>query len=209
MNRAERERLFQELFAANKERVRRLCYGYLGPAGEVDDLFQEIMVHVWNSLPSFRGESAPGTWLYRIAINTALVYRRKRRTTEPLPELADRGSGAHQDLEARERLTALHRASLDFVRHGIAELEKQRDPFRRFYWPFLGSLAVGESLLFAFTGHPATLWERIVWQLLAALLPFAAYELGRRVRARRFESECLPLIAQLRAIEASLKERQE
>jgi RNA polymerase sigma-70 factor (ECF subfamily) len=110
MNRAERERLFQELFGANKERIRRLCYGYLGPAGEVDDLFQEIMVHVWNSLPSFRGESAPGTWLYRIAVNTALIYRRKRRATEPLPEMADRRSGAQQDLEARERLAALRRA---------------------------------------------------------------------------------------------------
>jgi len=110
MNRAERERLFHELFAANKERIRRLCYGYLGPAGEVDDLFQEIMVHVWNSLPSFRGESAPGTWLYRIAVNTALIYRRKRRPTEPLPELADCSSGAQNYLETRERLAALHRA---------------------------------------------------------------------------------------------------
>jgi RNA polymerase sigma-70 factor (ECF subfamily) len=110
MNRAERERLFHELFAANKERIRRLCYGYLGPAGEVDDLFQEIMVHVWNSLPSFRGESAPGTWLYRIAVNTALIHRRKRRPTEPLPELSDRRLGAQQDLETRERLAALHRA---------------------------------------------------------------------------------------------------
>jgi hypothetical protein len=100
-------------------------------------------------------------------------------------------------------------ASLDFVRHAIAELEKQREPFRRYYWPFLGTLAVGESLLYAFTGHPASLWERIVWQLLAALLPFAAYELGRRVRARRFQSECLPLIAQLRAIEESLEEKTE
>ena len=110
MNRAERDRLFHELFAANKERIRRLCYGYLGPGGEVDDLFQEIMVHVWNSLPLFRGESAPGTWLYRIAINTALMYRRKRRATEPLPELVDDSRGAQQDLESRERLSALHRA---------------------------------------------------------------------------------------------------
>jgi RNA polymerase sigma-70 factor (ECF subfamily) len=110
MTRTERERLFHELLAANKERIRRLCYGYLGPTGEVDDLFQEIMVHLWNSLPSFRGESSPATWLYRIAINTALIYRRKRRTTEPLPELADNRLGAQQDLESRERLAGLYRA---------------------------------------------------------------------------------------------------
>jgi RNA polymerase sigma-70 factor, ECF subfamily len=110
MNGAERERLFHELLAANKERIRRLCSGYLGPGGEVDDLFQEIMIHVWNSLPSFRGESSPGTWLYRVAINTALIYRRKRRETEPLPELEDSRSATQQNLEAEERLAALHRA---------------------------------------------------------------------------------------------------
>jgi len=110
MTNAERERLFCELFAANQARIQRLCYGYLGPGGEVEDLFQEIMVNVWNSLPSFRGESLPGTWLYRIAVNTALIYRRKRRATEPLPELVDPARGAHQTIEERERLAALRAA---------------------------------------------------------------------------------------------------
>src|SRR5918912_264213 len=99
MTRAERERLFQELFAENRARIQRLCYGYLGPCGETEDLFQEIMANVWNSLPSFRGESRPSTWLYRIAVNTALIYRRKRRATEPLPELHDPARGADQSLE--------------------------------------------------------------------------------------------------------------
>src|SRR5438309_1050417 len=45
-------------------------------------------------------------------------------------------------------------ASLHFVRRAIAELEEQREPFRRYYWPFLGTLAVGETLLYAFAGHP-------------------------------------------------------
>ena len=75
MNRAERERLFHELFAENQSRIQRLCYGFLGSSAEVDDLFQEIMVNVWNSLPGFRGESRPSTWLYRIAVNTALIGR--------------------------------------------------------------------------------------------------------------------------------------
>ena len=110
MTRAERERLFHELFAENQSRIQRLCYGYLGPCGEVDDLFQEIMVNVWNSLPSFRGESRASTWLYRIAVNTALIYRRKRRPTEPLPELRDPARGAHQSLEDEERLAALRAA---------------------------------------------------------------------------------------------------
>jgi RNA polymerase sigma-70 factor, ECF subfamily len=110
MTRTERERLFQELFAANRSRIQRLCYGYLGPGGDVDDLFQEVMINVWNSLPSFRGEARPSTWLYRIAVNTALIHRRKRRPSEPLPELRDPARGAQQSLEDAERLAALRTA---------------------------------------------------------------------------------------------------
>jgi RNA polymerase sigma-70 factor (ECF subfamily) len=110
MERAERERLFQELFAENQSRIQRLCYAYLGAGGEVDDLFQEIMANAWNSLPGFRGEARASTWLYRIAVNTALIYRRKRRQTEPLPELVDPARGTQQSLEDEERLGALRRA---------------------------------------------------------------------------------------------------
>ena len=111
MTRGERERLFGELFAENRARIQRLCYGYLGPGGDVDDLFQEIMINAWNSLPSFRGDSRASTWLYRVAVNTALVHRRKRRPTEPLPDVVrDPARGAHQNLEDEERLAALRTA---------------------------------------------------------------------------------------------------
>ena len=110
MNHAEREERFLEIFAAHKDRLHRLCYGYLGSNEDLDDLFQEVMVNVWNGLPGFRGDSAVSTWVYRIAVNTALIHRRKRRPTEPLVDVADRGGGVHQCLEEEERLAVLRRA---------------------------------------------------------------------------------------------------
>jgi RNA polymerase sigma-70 factor (ECF subfamily) len=110
MTRDRQEQLFHELLAENQSRIQRLCYGFLGPCGDVDDLFQEIMVNVWNSLPAFRGEARASTWLYRIAVNTALIHRRKRRPSEPLPELRDPACSAHQSLEDEERLAALRAA---------------------------------------------------------------------------------------------------
>ena len=110
MKHSERERLFLDLFRANKPRIERLCYGYLGSRDEVEDLFQEIMANVWNSLPSFREESSAATWLYRIAINTALVYRRKRRPAEELTDIADQRGSPYHDLEQQERLAALRTA---------------------------------------------------------------------------------------------------
>jgi RNA polymerase sigma-70 factor, ECF subfamily len=110
MNHSERERMFEELFQRHKAPIQRLCFTWLNSAGEVEDLFQEIMSNVWNALPKFRGEAQPGTWLYRIAVNTALLYRRKWRNAEPLPEVADPSAGAHQNLEDQQRLEALRRA---------------------------------------------------------------------------------------------------
>jgi RNA polymerase sigma-70 factor, ECF subfamily len=110
MNREERERQFEEIFRRHKGPVERLCRAWLGSDDDVEDLFQEIMSNVWNALPSFRGEAAISTWLYRIAVNTALLHRRKRRKSEPLPEIVDSSAGAHESLEERERIAALRRA---------------------------------------------------------------------------------------------------
>jgi RNA polymerase sigma-70 factor (ECF subfamily) len=110
MNHAERERMFEDLFQRHRAPIQRLCFAWLNGSGEVEDLFQEIMSNVWNALPKFRGEAQPGTWLYRIAVNTALLHRRKWRPSEPLPEIVDQSAGAHQNLEDRERLAALRRA---------------------------------------------------------------------------------------------------
>ena len=110
MNQGERERLFLELFQQNKASIQRLCWGYLDSPHDAEDLFQEIMANVWNSLPSFRGESKIGTWVYRIAVNTALVHRRKWKRGEELQDIADGRSCAQQNLERRERLELLHKA---------------------------------------------------------------------------------------------------
>jgi RNA polymerase sigma-70 factor, ECF subfamily len=110
MTHAERERLFLELFQDRRASLKRLCYGFLGSSEEVEDLFQEIMTNVWNSLPRFRAEASINTWVYRIAVNTALVYRKKIKRGEELPEVADGRMGAHENLEQKEKLTALRRA---------------------------------------------------------------------------------------------------
>lgn len=113
MKHAEKERLFVELFEENKTRVLRLCYGYLNSENEAEDLFQEVMKNVWNSLEGFRREAKITTWLFRIAVNTALMYRRKLRRGQELvasgavPDTAAAPAPAPDD---EERLRALRGA---------------------------------------------------------------------------------------------------
>src|SRR5947209_19748052 len=75
--RLDQQAIFLDLLAQNHGRWRAIARGYAGP--EAEDLFQEILLQVWRSLRSFRGDSAPNTWCYRVALNTALSWRRSRR----------------------------------------------------------------------------------------------------------------------------------
>lgn len=66
--------------------MRRLCSAYTRNATDRDDLFQDVFLAVWRSLPSFRGDSTPRTWLYRIAHNTALTWRTRGRRRDQREE---------------------------------------------------------------------------------------------------------------------------
>lgn len=48
-------------------------------AADHDDLFQEIIIQIWHSIPAFRQESSATTWLYRISLNTAIKWTRRER----------------------------------------------------------------------------------------------------------------------------------
>lgn len=92
--------------------------------------------------------------------------------------------------------------SLVFVSSAIERLKAQRDPCRRYYWPFMGALVLGMNLMLTGTHR---LWLRII----ASGLPFLAFELGSRLRRKRFEVECRPLLNQLSAMRSAIEERVE
>jgi RNA polymerase sigma-70 factor (ECF subfamily) len=72
-----REETLLGLLSAYGGALRRIARTYAGARGEAEDLHQEILLQLWRGLASFRGDSAPGTWLYRVALNTALTWRRR------------------------------------------------------------------------------------------------------------------------------------
>lgn len=71
------ERLYRSHVARVHALVRRLCGGNEARA---QDLTQEVFVRAWQALPGFRFESAFATWLHRMAVNTALMELRARRS---------------------------------------------------------------------------------------------------------------------------------
>ncbi len=72
-----KEEKFNQIVHENKDRIQRICKYYNTNQTDQQDMYQEILVNIWNSLDNFRGEAALSTWLYRIAVNTSLSYTGK------------------------------------------------------------------------------------------------------------------------------------
>lgn len=76
------------------------------------DLYQEVVLQLWKAFPGFRGEAKFGTWLYRVAINTAVtgVQQQSRRiSTDPIDKL-DESNITHAPSSENELWTTLHEA---------------------------------------------------------------------------------------------------
>jgi RNA polymerase sigma-70 factor (ECF subfamily) len=69
---------FLELMNENRNKILRVCRVYAWNSADQDDLYQEILFQIWRGLPGLREKQFANTWLYRVAINTAISFIRKR-----------------------------------------------------------------------------------------------------------------------------------
>ncbi|WP_290696691.1 RNA polymerase sigma factor [Lacinutrix sp.] len=72
-----KEQYFQQIYEQLKDKIYRLCLGFMGNKSDADDLYQEVLIKIWRNLENFRNESNINTWVYRITTNTALFTLNK------------------------------------------------------------------------------------------------------------------------------------
>ena len=88
MRDSERDRIFGDWLASHKGILFKVVHAYAFEHADRQDLFQEIVVQVWHSVSAFRGESSVPTWMYRVALNTAIAWTRRenrhQRGKQPL-----------------------------------------------------------------------------------------------------------------------------
>ncbi len=75
---------FTQLYEENRDRIYRLCCAYCADPDQRLDLLQSVFLAAWRHLDQFEGRSAGSTWLYRIAVNTALMWVRQEKRREQL-----------------------------------------------------------------------------------------------------------------------------
>lgn len=83
----ERESLLRHWLREHGGTVFKVARAYTFSPEDCEDLAQEILLQVWRSLPQFQGRASSATWAYRVALNTALSWKRnqrRRRRSQPL-----------------------------------------------------------------------------------------------------------------------------
>lgn len=118
---------FRELFRRHRSDVARLIFRMLGPSADVEDLVQEVFLHVHRSLVDFKGQSKFSTWLHRVTVNVVLMCRRAARSR---PVFAGEISDAEPDRGLMPDEDAARRLRLDAFRRVLDRLpEKKRTVF--------------------------------------------------------------------------------
>ena len=81
---------FERLVMEHKTTIYSVCYMFTETKAEADDLFQEVLVSLWQGMDSFRGDASLRSWVYRVSMNTCISYKRKKKIqTVPLEFSAD------------------------------------------------------------------------------------------------------------------------
>ena len=75
--RKEHETLFLTALEENQEKLFRVCLMYSKDHEDAKDLLQEVLVHVWRSMGSFKGNASLSTWMFRITLNVCLRFKTK------------------------------------------------------------------------------------------------------------------------------------
>src|SRR5690606_41302628 len=87
---------FLSLISANERLIYKVCRVYERDADIPRDMFQEIVLQAWSAHPRYRQAAAFSTWLYRIALHTAITFQGKsnRQVETSMAELMDVGTPA-------------------------------------------------------------------------------------------------------------------
>ena len=102
---------FEHLIFEHQRLIHKICNIYGKSAADKEDLFQEITIQLWKSFSSFEHKSKFSTWLYRVALNTAITQKRKEKRKPVFSSLSEKEMRIPENNETvEEDLAALQHA---------------------------------------------------------------------------------------------------
>jgi len=114
----EKEQEFLNRIEKHKGILYKVSKMYMDNHDDQQDLFQEIVCQLWKSYDSFRNESQFSTWMYRVAVNTAIVFLRKEKRKVDKYEIAS------ENIKDDEGDSHIKESQLDHFYKAVQKLEK-------------------------------------------------------------------------------------
>jgi len=113
----DREGEFIKLLQQHQGIIYKVCRVYTKQADDWDDMYQEIALQAWKSFSTFRGDAKFSTWLYRVALNTAITLFKRSKKAAVLPEATEQLTTPASEPDPKEE-------QLQAMYHAIAELSE-------------------------------------------------------------------------------------
>lgn len=111
------EKDFLQIIQKNQGIIHKVCSMYCDVEEDRKDLFQEIVAQLWKSYPSFRKESKFSTWMYRVALNTAITtFKKDKRRPE------QKGLSYENAQIAEENYDTETEENIKILNHAVAQL---------------------------------------------------------------------------------------
>ena len=79
------ETAFAQMVKEHKNTIYTVCFMFSKDSDEVNDLFQEVLINLWQGFASFEGNSKIDTWIWRVSFNTCISQERKKKRTSAIP----------------------------------------------------------------------------------------------------------------------------
>jgi len=139
------ENNFLSDFESNQNIVHKVCRIYTSSQDAHNDLFQEIAIQLWKNYSKFRGDAKFSTWMYRVALNTAIsLYRKssKRIKTQDISEVSFKIQSTDYDDTEEVQLKSLYQAikTLSDIDKALIFLYLEDKPYRE----IAGTLGISE-----------------------------------------------------------------
>lgn len=131
---ATKEQEFSQIIKENQGLIIKISRLYTNTLEDEEDLFQEIVLQLWKSFDTFKGQSKISTWMYRVALNTAITLFRKKTKSPKTDELQDfhhQGFEENDD-EKQQKLSLLYKVikMLPKVERAIVTMYLDDLPYR-------------------------------------------------------------------------------
>ena len=116
---------FRSIVSEHQDRIYRLCWSYAQNREDRKDLFQAILIKIWNGLSSLQNRSTVSTWIFRLSVNTSIDYLRRNKKHKTIStdmdiadaNVIDRTNDIEGNLILSENIKILHKfiGQLSFI----------------------------------------------------------------------------------------------